>query len=132
MDTSGEQVTTIDEYINAFPAEVKTRLHLLRATIKEVAPDAEETIKYRMPTFIYHGNLVYFAAFKNHIGFYPTPSGVDDSIEGLAQYKAGKGTLQFPLDQPLPLDLVRQIVEQRVQENLAKKQSKKPKKSQPS
>jgi uncharacterized protein YdhG (YjbR/CyaY superfamily) len=124
MEAGKAQFTTIDEYINSCPEEVRATLQTLRQTIKEEVPEAEETIKYQMPTFMYHGNLVYFAAFKNHIGFYPTPSGIEATIDEVAIYKTGKGTLQFPLDQPLPLPLIRKIVQFRVQENLARKKKK--------
>ena len=102
MEAGKAQFTTIDEYINSCPEAVRETLQTVRQTIKEEVPEAEETIKYQMPTFIYHGNLVYFAAFKNHIGFYPTPSGIDLLGDEVAIYKAGKGTLQFPLDQSHP------------------------------
>jgi uncharacterized protein YdhG (YjbR/CyaY superfamily) len=116
---------TIDEYINTFPEEVRTILKQLRQTIKEAAPEAEETINYQIPTFTLHGNLVHFAAFKSHIGFYPTPSGMEAFKKELAPYKGAKGSVQFPMDQPLPLALIRRIVEYRVKENLERKQKKK-------
>ena len=116
--------TNIDEYIAGFPAEIQHILQTLREVIREAAPAAHEAISYKLPTFKLNGNLVHFAAFKGHIGFYPTPSGIDAFAAELAPYRTGKGTLQFPLDQPLPLDLVRRIVEYRVQENLAKKKTK--------
>jgi uncharacterized protein YdhG (YjbR/CyaY superfamily) len=103
--------TTIDEYINAFPEDVQKILNQLRQTIKDAAPEAEETINYQMPTFTLNGNLVHFAAFKNHIGFYPTPAGIEAFREELAPYKGAKGSVQFPIDQPLPLPLIRKIVE---------------------
>jgi uncharacterized protein YdhG (YjbR/CyaY superfamily) len=115
---------TIDDYINACPDAVQEKLRAIRQLIHEVAPTAEEAIAYQMPTFKLYGNLVHFAAFTHHIGFYPTPSGTDAPIAGLAAYKTGKGTLQFPLDQPLPLSLLRELVEFRVQENLAKQRQK--------
>ena len=124
MEASKAQFTTIDEYIESCPEAVRPTLQTLRQVIKEEVPDDEETIKYQMPTFIYHGNLVYFAAFKNHIGFYPTPSGIDALGNEVAQYKAGKGTLQFPLNEPLPYSLIRKIVQFRLQENLARKTKK--------
>jgi uncharacterized protein YdhG (YjbR/CyaY superfamily) len=116
---------TIDEYINTFPEEVRTILKQLRQTIKATAPEAEETINYQIPTFTLHGNLVHFAAFKNHIGFYPTPSGMETFKKELAPYKVAKGSVQFQIDQPLPLALIRRIVEYRVKENLERKQKKK-------
>ncbi|HET6822829.1 MAG TPA: DUF1801 domain-containing protein [Anaerolineales bacterium] len=117
--------TTIDEYINAFPEDVQKILNQLRQTIKDAAPEAEETINYQMPTFTLNGNLVHFAAFKNHIGFYPTPAGIEAFREELAPYKGAKGSVQFPIDQPLPLPLIRKIVEHRVKENLERKPKKK-------
>lgn|SRR5574341_509366 len=108
---------TIDEYIAGFPPDVQDILQQVRQTIREAAPDAEETIKYRMPTFTLNGNLVYFAAFKNHIGFYPVPSGIEKFKKELSVYKQGKGSVQFPLDQPMPHDLIRRIVQFRVKEN---------------
>jgi len=119
------QFKTIDEYINTFPDDVRTILNELRQTIKEVAPEAEETINYQIPTFTLHGNLVHFAAFKNHIGFYPAPSGMEAFKKELSAYKGAKGSVQFPVDQPLPLPLIRKIVEYRVKENLERKQEKK-------
>lgn len=117
--------STIDEYIDTFPEDVRSILNQLRQAIKESAPEAEETINYQMPTFTLHGNLVHFAAFKNHIGFYPTPTGIEAFREELAPYKGAKGSVQFPIDQPLPLALIRRIVEYRVRENLERKQKKK-------
>lgn len=114
----------IDEYIAAFPAEVQEILQKIRATVKAAAPNARETISYAMPTFTLHGNLVHFAAYKKHIGFYPTPSGTERFQQQIAGYKAAKGSIQFPLDQPIPYDLISQIVTFRVQENLAKAAAK--------
>lgn len=111
---------TIDEYIVGFPEDVQAILNPLRATIKKAAPDAEETINYAIPTFTLNGNLVHFAAFKNHIGFYPTPSGITAFKKELAGYVQAKGSVQFPLDKPLPLKLITRIVKFRVKENLAK------------
>lgn len=115
----------IDEYINTFPEDVRTILNQLRQTIKESAPEAEETINYQIPTFSLHGNLVHFAAFKDHIGFYPTPTGIEAFKKELAPYKGAKGSVQFPIDQPLPLPLIRKIVKFRVKENLERKEKKK-------
>jgi uncharacterized protein YdhG (YjbR/CyaY superfamily) len=100
-------------------------LNELRQVIGDAAPDAQETINYQIPTFTLHGNLVHFAAFKNHIGFYPTPSGMEAFKKELSAYKGAKGSVQFPLDQPLPLTLIRRIVKYRVKENLARQQKKK-------
>jgi uncharacterized protein YdhG (YjbR/CyaY superfamily) len=120
------QFKTIDEYINSFPPDVQEVLRLLRRTIKEAAPESTETIKYGMPTFTFHGNLVYFAAWKKHIGFYPITAEMEDSLEELSEYRtSGKGTIQFPLNKPLPLALIRKLVAFRVDENLRNKDKKK-------
>lgn len=116
--------TTIDEYIAGFPSDVQDILHKIRATIRKAAPQAEETIKYQMPTFILQGYLVHFAAFKTHIGFYPTPSGVENFAAELARYQTSKGAIQFPLDQRIPYSLITRIVKFRVKENLAKAETK--------
>jgi uncharacterized protein YdhG (YjbR/CyaY superfamily) len=116
-----------DEYIVTFPEETQKRLKQIRATIKKVAPLAEEVISYGMPSFRLNGQLVYFAAFRNHIGFYPMASGVDAFKSLLSDYKWAKGSIQFPLSKPVPFDLITNIVEFRVQENLAKAR-KEPKK----
>jgi uncharacterized protein YdhG (YjbR/CyaY superfamily) len=121
MDASKRQFKSIDEYIETFPEDVRKILNELRRTIRETAPEAQETISYQMPTFTLNGNLVHFAAFKHHIGFYPTPTGVEAFKADLSRYKGAKGSVQFPIDQPLPLPLIRRIVEYRVQENLKKK-----------
>jgi uncharacterized protein YdhG (YjbR/CyaY superfamily) len=115
------QYKTIDEYIKSFPKDVQTILMEMRLTIKKAAPEATEAISYQMPTFKLNGNLVHFAAFKNHIGFYPVPSGIEAFKEELSPYISGKGTAQFPLDKPIPYELVEKIVAFRVKENLAKK-----------
>lgn len=109
--------SNVDEYINQFPDEVQQKLQQLRDIILEAAPEAIEKISYQMPTFYLKGNLVHFAAYKNHIGFYPTPSGIEEFTEELSKYKGGKGSIQFPMFEPLPLDLIRRIVEYRVKEN---------------
>ena len=109
---------TIDEYIANCPKEIQKKLEEVRATIKASAPDATEKISYQIPTFYLKGNLVHFAALKNHIGFYPTPSGVDAFIKETSKYASTKGAIQFPLDKPLPLKLVSKIVKFRVKENL--------------
>jgi len=113
--------STIDEYIETFPMEMQKKLQEIRKTIHESAPEATEAISYQMPTFKLNGNLVHFAAYEHHIGFYPIPTGMEAFKEELSHYKTGKGSVQFPLDQPLPLDLIRRIVEFRVKENLAAK-----------
>lgn len=111
----------IDDYINSFPIEVQLLLEQIRATIKEVAYLATEDIKYGMPTFVLNGNLVHFAAFANHIGFYPVPTAIAAFKEELSVYKTGKGSVQFPLNKPMPLALIAKIVAFRVKENEAKK-----------
>ncbi len=112
---------SVDEYIAAAPKNVQTILQDLRKVIKEAAPDAEETISYKMPAFKQNGVLVYFAAFKDHIGFFPTGEGVDAFKEELKGYKTSKGTIQFPYDKPIPYDLVRKIVKHRIEMNTGKK-----------
>jgi uncharacterized protein YdhG (YjbR/CyaY superfamily) len=108
---------SIDEYIATFPLDIQTLLQQLRAVIHEAAPQAEETISYQMPAFRQNGVLVYFAAFKNQIGFFPTAAGIEALKDKLSGYKTSKGTIQFPLDQPLPLDLIKEIVRARVKQN---------------
>ncbi len=114
----------INEFIADFPEDIQIILEKIRATIQQAAPDAKEAIKYGMPTFVLNGNLVHFAAYKNHIGFYPAPTGIDAFIEELAQYRTGKGTIQFPVDKPIPYDLVTKVVKFRVEENLKKLKKK--------
>ena len=117
---------SIDEYIATFPKDVQKILEELRATIKAAAPDAEETISYNIPTFTLHGTyLIYFAGWKNHISMYPIPSGTKAFNKEVSQYVAGKGTLRFPLDKPLPLKLITRIVKLRVAENLKRTDRKK-------
>lgn len=111
---------TIDEYIAEFPPETRKVLEELRALITSLAPGATEKISYAIPTFHLNGNLVHFAAFEKHVGFYPTPSGIEAFREELKPYKTAKGSVQFPLDQPLPTDLIRRMVEFRVRENTGK------------
>ena len=125
MDSSKPAPTTIDEYIAGFPAEIQEKLRAMRATIHAAAPEATEKISYAMPTFFLQGNLVHFAAFKNHIGFFPAPSGIEQFAQALERYQTSKGTIQFPLSEPLPLDLVTKVTEFRVQENLARAKAKK-------
>ena len=115
---------SIDEYILKFPPEIQEILKTLRKVIKESAPDAEEKISYQMPTFVLHGNLVHFAAYKNHIGFYPTPSGIDAFKDELSEYKGAKGSVQFPIEKPLPYELISKIVKFRVAENIKKAEDK--------
>jgi uncharacterized protein YdhG (YjbR/CyaY superfamily) len=106
---------TIDEYIANFPENIQEILNKMRQVIKESAPEAEEAISYGMPTFKLHGNLVHFAAYKNHIGFYPTPSGIEAFKNEISNYKSSKGAVQFPLNKPIPYDLVKKIVAFRVE-----------------
>ena len=115
---------SIDQYIVGFPPEVQNILEEIRTIVRTAAPEAQETIKYRMPTFILNGNLVHFAAFKHHIGLYPTPDGIEKFQDELSVYKNAKGSVQFPLDQPMPFDLIRRIVEFRVQESARKSDRK--------
>jgi len=114
------QPKTMDEYIAAFPKEVQDILEKMRGTIRESAPQAEEAMSYGIPTFKLNGNLVHFAAYKNHIGFYPTPSAIVAFKKELSPYRQAKGSVQFPIDQPIPFDLVKKIVRYRVGENLDK------------
>lgn len=117
--------TTIDEYIAGFPKDVQKILEQVRATIQKAAPEAKEAIKYAMPAFTLNGNLVFFAAFKNHIGFYALPSGNVAFKKELAAYKTGKGSIQFPIDKPMPLSLITKIVKYRIKENLEALEKKK-------
>jgi len=120
-------ISTVDAYINLFPTDIQTKLTAIRNTIQTIVPQAVEVIKYAMPTYVLHGNLVHFAAFKHHIGFYPTPSGIETFQEELSKYKGAKGSVQFPLDEPLPLELIAKIVAFRVKENTEKATAKKKK-----
>lgn len=123
MEENNTNPKSIDEYISQFPPHIQEILQMLRKVIKEAAPDAQEKISYQMPTFVLHGNLVHFAAFKNHIGFYPTPSAIEAFKDELAKYKGGKGSVQFPIEESMPYELVSDIVKFRAAENL-KKQKK--------
>jgi uncharacterized protein YdhG (YjbR/CyaY superfamily) len=124
MDSRKKSYTSINEYIKTFPKEVRQILKKLRATIRAVAPDAGEKISYGIPTFTLNGNLVHFAAYKKHVGFYPTSSGIRAFKKELSVYKTAKGTVQFPIDKPSPLALITKIVKFRVAENLKKSQGK--------
>jgi uncharacterized protein YdhG (YjbR/CyaY superfamily) len=115
-----QQKNDIDKYISGFSEATQKLLNQLRETIIKAAPEAEEVISYQMPAFKYYGILVYFAAYKNHIGFYPTASGIANFKDELSIYKSSKGAVQFPLDQNLPIELITKIVEFRVKENLKK------------
>lgn len=116
-----KQIADIDSYIAEAPKNTQEKLSKLRNVIKEAAPDATETISYGLATFKLNGNLVHFGAFKTHIGFYPAPTGIEEFRKELEPYIAGKGTIQFPLDKPIPYDLVARIVAFRVQQNTSKK-----------
>ncbi len=128
MRTDPTAPKTIDDYIAGFPHDVQEILEKIRMTIRKAAPDAEETIKYQMPTFTLKGNLVHFAAFKKHIGFYPAPTGTEKFQKELAVYQGAKGSVRFPLDKPIPFDLISKIVKFRVKENLARAEAKQKKK----
>jgi uncharacterized protein YdhG (YjbR/CyaY superfamily) len=127
MKTVSTEPKTIDEYIAACPPDVQAILQKIRLTIHNAAPQATEKISYQMPTFYLNGNLVYFAAFKEHIGFYPIPTGIEAFKQELSVYKQGKGSVQFPLDRPIPYDLIERIVKFRVEENMKKDQLKRKK-----
>jgi uncharacterized protein YdhG (YjbR/CyaY superfamily) len=116
-----KQYKNIDEYISNYPKDIQVLLEKMRQTIKKAAPQATEAIAYGLATFKLNGNLVHFGGFQNHIGFYPTPKGIEAFKKELEPYQGGKGTIKFPLDKPIPFDLVTKIVQLRVKENLAKK-----------
>ncbi|HEX7493421.1 MAG TPA: DUF1801 domain-containing protein [Bacteroidales bacterium] len=120
MTSERTKFEDIDSYIASFPEETRKLLQQLRITISKAAPEAKETINYGMPTFTLKGNLVHFAAFKNHIGFYPAPSGIEAFKKELSGYDGAKGSVQFPIVKPIPFDLISKIVEFRVKENLKK------------
>lgn len=128
MEENKNAPKSIDEYILGFPPGIQEILNTLRRVIKESAPEAEERISYQMPTFALHGNLVHFAAYKKHIGFYPAASGVEAFKDRLSQYKSSKGAVQFPIDKPLPYELIREIVKFRVAENIKRAADKSKKK----
>jgi len=123
MLSTRRTLQTIDEYIDIFPKNVQLVLEKLRQTIRNAAPGAEEAISYQIPTFKLNGNLVHFAAWKNHIGFYPASSGVAVFKKELSPYVKTKGSIHFPIDKPLPLQLIREIVKYRVEENLEGKRT---------
>ncbi len=119
MNANKKGINTIDEYIKTFPEDIQSILEKIRETIRNAAPEAVETISYQMPAFKLNGrNLVYFAAWKNHIGFYATPSGNEAFKKELSPYKGAKGSVRFPIGKPIPYDLVRKIVIFRIKENL--------------
>ena len=113
-----QKIDNIEKYISNFPKDVQILLESIRETIQKSAPNAEETIKYGIPTFVLNGNLVHFGGYKNHIGFYPTPSGIEAFKKELSMYKNAKGSVRFPIDKPLPLHLISKIVKFRIKENL--------------
>jgi uncharacterized protein YdhG (YjbR/CyaY superfamily) len=122
MTTPKNHTRTIDDYIKTFPKDVQSILEEIRQTIRKAAPEAVETISYQMPTFKLNGKiLVYFAAWKNHIGFYAMPSGTEAFKKELSPYKGAKGSVRFPIEKPIPYDLITRIVEYKVKENLEKK-----------
>ena len=127
MKTNQTAITTIDGYIAGFPAEVQAILEQIRLTVAQAAPEATEKISYQMPTFFLNGNLVHFAAYRHHIGFYPAPTGIEAFKSELSAYKGAKGSVQFPLDKPIPFDLIARIVKFRVEGNLRKAAARKKK-----
>lgn len=127
MTNKDSSPQNIDEYIAGFPEDIQEILQKVRQTIREAAPGAQETIKYQIPTFVLEGNLVHFGGYKSHIGFYPAPSGIEKFKQELSGYKGAKGSVKFPLDNPIPYDLIKEIVLFRVNENLEKAKAKKQK-----
>ena len=125
MTMSRIKFDDIDSYIASFPAEIQEILEKVRVTIRKAAPDAEERINYGIPTFTLNGNLVHFAAFTNHLGFYPTPSGIKVFSKELSVYESAKGSVKFPIDKPIPYELITKIVKFRVKENQAARPSEK-------
>ncbi len=117
MDDKNPEIQTIDDYIAQFPDEARERMQLLRKVIRDAAPEATEKISWGMPTFVFYGNLVHFAAHKKHVGFYPGASGVEQFLDKLEEYHTSKGAIQFPMDKPLPLDLIDEIIRFRLEEN---------------
>jgi len=128
MKTVKTAPRTIAEYIAGFPSDVRERLVKIRMTIRKAAPEAEETINYQIPTFTLKGNLVHFAAFKNHIGFYPTSTGIEKFKNELSDYEGAKGSVKFPYDKPVPFDVISKIVKFRVKENLERAEAREKKK----
>ena len=124
MRTNEPAPKTIDEYIAGFPDDVREKLEKIRTTIRKAAPNAQEAIKYQMPTFVLNGNLVHFAAHKNHIGFYPAPQGLEEFRKELSGYEGSKGAVRFPLDKPIPFGLITKIVKFRVKKNLERAEAK--------
>jgi uncharacterized protein YdhG (YjbR/CyaY superfamily) len=127
MKTDNTPSATIDQYIARFPGDVQDILQRIRTIVKDAAPNATEAIKYQIPTFVLNGNLVHFAAYSNHIGFYPTPSGIAKFKNELSSYPIAKGSVQFPLDKAIPFGLIKKIVKFRVKEVREKAAAKKKK-----
>jgi uncharacterized protein YdhG (YjbR/CyaY superfamily) len=125
MTTTRTRFTDVGSYLDSFPKDTRKLLQEVRDTIRKAAPDAIQTINYGIPTFKFRGNLVHFAGFKNHIGFYPTPSGIEAFKKELSVYDGAKGSVKFPLNKPMPLELISRIVKFRVNECLLKQTSKK-------
>jgi uncharacterized protein YdhG (YjbR/CyaY superfamily) len=121
---AGKKFTTVDEYISSIPTGTKEKIEGLRKAIKQAAPKAEEVISYNMPAFKFHGMVTFYAAYKTHIGFYPTASGISVFKKDLEKYELAKGTVRFPLDKPLPLVLIKKIVKFKMSENLVKAELK--------
>ena len=124
MQSKNKNPQSIDEYIALFPEDIQKKLRDMRETIHLAAPEATEKISYQIPTFFLKGNLVHFGAYKNHIGFYPTPSGIEAFREEFSKYRSTKGAVQFPLDEPLPLELVSRVTTFRFAENMKKAEEK--------
>ena len=116
----------VDDYIKNFPPEIQKQLKQMRSIVNEAAPDATEKISYAMPTLFMNGNLVHYAAYKNHIGFYPTPSGIRAFMEEISKFKNSKGAVQFPVNRPLPAGLIKKIVKFKVKENRSRPEKKSP------
>lgn len=131
MEEEKNNYNSIDEYISQFSAEIQEILQSVRKVINETAPDAKEKISWQMPTFVLNGNLVHFAAHKNHIGLYPGSSGIEKFKNEMAEYKNSKGAVQFPINKPIPFDLIRKIVKFRVEENILEAEMKKVKNKEP-
>jgi uncharacterized protein YdhG (YjbR/CyaY superfamily) len=128
MEKTKKKITSVDEYIQQYPNTIQRTIRKLRKVIKESAPNAQEKISYNMPAYFQEGNILYFAVFTRHIGFYPLPGGIKKFEKELSKYKQGKGSVQFPIDQPIPYNLIQEIVKYRVKENLAKAKKKSGKK----
>jgi uncharacterized protein YdhG (YjbR/CyaY superfamily) len=124
MKSTESSSQEVERFISRYPAEVQEILYKIRSIIREVAPEAQEKLNYGIPTFTLNGNLAHYSGFKDHIGFYPTPSGVEKFKKQLSKYEGAKGSVKFPLDQPIPYDLIREIVEFRVKEQRAKSNKK--------